>query len=120
MIKNENTAVFRKENRKKMTVIYFWKMRYLFLSKLSKESSFFEKLVWAHYPYMYYYYDCMPFFESLLDDQSTADICFIFKNEKNEVTERFPAHKCILARKSKFFTDLFKNLSESKEEIYRQ
>lgn len=50
-----------------------------------------------------------PVLQSLYEDQVTADVTFIFKNEKNEETQRISAHKCILAKQSKVFADLFKN-----------
>lgn len=57
------------------------------------------------------------FLKSMFQDHTTADITFVFKNANNEVTERFSAHKCILAQRSEIFTDLFKNSPESSQEI---
>lgn len=65
------------------------------------------------------------YLESLYEDQTTTDIAFIFKNEKNEVIDRLSAHKCVLANSSIVFSDLLKepldeiNVTEAPFEIFK-
>lgn len=56
-----------------------------------------------------------PIRQSLFEDQTTTDVTFFFKDEKDQVTERLSAHKCILATRSKIFADLFE---KTKHEVH--